>query len=137
MKKMIALVVLAGLSMLSTNVSAEGCNPEGTQMEMNQCAADDYAKADKALNDVWKALMAKEKENKAYTNKLREAQRAWIAFRDAEVAAMYACAEENPRFCWGSMYPLLYNTELATLTEARTKTLKSYLEHGQTGVEGM
>lgn len=137
MKKVIALAVLALLSTLSTNLSAEGCNPEGTQMEMNQCAADDYAKADKELNQVWKALMTKEKDNKVYTDKLRAAQRAWIAFRDAEVAAMYACAEDNPRFCWGSMYPLLYNTELATLTEARTATLKRYLENGQTGAEGM
>lgn len=106
------------------------CNPDGNQMELNQCAADDYAAADKKLNDTWKALMKKLTDDKPAADKLRVAQRAWIAFRDAEVAARFACAEEDMRVCWGSMYPMLYNAALQELAEERTQRLQQYLDEG-------
>ncbi len=110
---------------------AAQCNPSGSQPEMNQCALEDFEKADKALNQVWQQLLTKEKANPAYIKKLRAAQRVWISFRDAEVAAMFACEDSNPRWCWGSMYPLLYHIALSELTEARTQRLKLYLQDGQ------
>jgi lysozyme inhibitor LprI len=53
--------------------------------EMNRQAAKDFEKADTDLNSTYAALMAKlpDAESKL---KLKESQRAWIAFRDAEAA---------------------------------------------------
>ena len=110
---------------------ADGCDPSGTQIEMNQCALEDFEKIDAKLNQVWKQLLDKEKDNTSYIKKLRAAQRAWIVFRDAEIAAMFACDEDNPRYCWGSMYPMLYHIALGELTEARIKRLQEYLDDGQ------
>lgn len=119
------------LVVCSAQAADSGCNPEGTQPEMNQCARDDFEQADQVLNQVWRQLLAKEKGKATYIKKLRVAQRAWIAFRDAEVEAMFTCEEANPRFCWGSMYPLLYHIEMQELTEARTQRLQQYLGQGQ------
>ena len=46
-----------------------------------ECAQREFEKQDARLNVVYKKLMAKESEEQK--KKLREAQRAWIKFRDA------------------------------------------------------
>lgn len=127
--------IALSLCLLSSSALALKCNPEGRQDEMNQCAADDFAKADQALNDTYQALLKKYKDNKPYLKQLKQAQRAWIKFRDAELAAMFACDDEM-RMCWGSMYPLLHLGAKQALTENRTKHLKIYLEKGQNPAAG-
>jgi uncharacterized protein YecT (DUF1311 family) len=56
-----------------------------TQAEMNRHAAKDFKKADAELNSTYAALMAKLRDAES-KRKLKESQRAWIAFRDAEAA---------------------------------------------------
>ncbi len=123
----------AGIVLLVLMFSVYGfeCNLEGNQAELNQCALDDYEAADKKLNHTWKALLQKSGDDGGYVKKLRVAQRAWIAFRDAEVAAMFACEEEDMRVCWGSMYPLFYHGAMTELTEQRTSQLQRYLDRGR------
>lgn len=126
MKLLFAIVLLLCSSM---TYAAFKCNPDGNQAELNQCALDDYQAADKQLNDTWKKLMLKFKNDKTASSKLKIAQKAWLAFRDAEVDAMFACA--NPvSNCWGSMEPMLRYGELTTLTQERTKRLQKYLSQG-------
>lgn len=105
------------------------CNPEGTQIEMNVCAAEDYQKADKKLNETWKKLMVKFKNDKTATTNLKKAQKAWVAFRDADIEAMFSCASGD-RVCWGSMESMLRSGELQAMTEARTKRLQHYIDNG-------
>lgn len=116
------------LSLLANTAFALDCNVEGTQQEMNQCAGDDFQKADRELNQVYQAIFKKEKNNKIYLNKLQTSQRAWIVFRDAELEAMFACKDENKRVCWGSMYGMLYPHAKEALTRERIKRLKTYLK---------
>lgn len=105
------------------------CNPNGNQMELGQCAADDYAAADKKLNDTWKKLMDKFSTDKTATAKLKTAQKAWIAFRDAEVEAQFACDDKSGN-CWGSMEGMLRSGVLKELTDARTERLQKYIDDG-------
>ena len=105
------------------------CNPNGTQPEINQCAADDYTASDKKLNDTWKSLMAKFKDDKTATAKLKAAQKAWVAFRDAEVEAQFACDDKSGS-CWGSMEGMLRNGVLKELTDTRTERLQKYIDDG-------
>ena len=123
----IALLLFASISYAEE--PAFKCNPEGNQAELSQCAYDRYQAADKQLNDTWKQLMAKFKGDKTATAKLKTAQKAWIAFRDAEIDAMFACDAQD-RTCWGSMEPMLRNGELAALTKDRTTRLQKYLKQG-------
>lgn len=102
------------------------CKPDGNQHELNQCALDAYTASDKKLNTTWKALLKKYKN----ADSLKVSQRAWIVFRDAEVAAMFACEDNDMSLCWGSMYPMLYHYALQDLTDERTKRLQRYLDEG-------
>jgi uncharacterized protein YecT (DUF1311 family) len=92
------------------------CNTAGSQNELNACAYDELAKADKELNAAYQALIKNEAENPIFISKLKLAQKAWIAFRDAELEAFFACPEKNPTFCWGSMYPMSFSLREAELT---------------------
>jgi uncharacterized protein YecT (DUF1311 family) len=106
------------------------CKPAGTQLEMTACAADDLKTADEDLNRVYRALLEKQKDNKPFTEKLRIAQDAWIAFRNAELDAIYACKDADARVCWGSMLAMCQADRQAKMTRERTKRLKELLETG-------
>lgn len=97
----------------SCGVAAADC--EGSQSEMNQCADQQYRQQDRRLNELYKKL---EK-----TPELIKAQRAWIAFRDAE------CDWQEAEYKDGSMYPMAYSYCLAGVTEERIKTFENVLSN--------
>ena len=105
------------------------CNPDGSQSEMNMCALDDFAAADKALNVVYRDVMACSAGNPVFVGKLKDAQRQWIRFRDAELAARFPVGPgEDERIVYGSMHPLLFYGEKTRLTRERTLQLRTYIE---------
>ncbi|AVR97860.1 lysozyme inhibitor LprI family protein [Pseudoduganella armeniaca] len=132
MIKRLLHILMAGLVASSTLAAAQEyrCNRAGIQPELEACAADDFKKADKELNATWQALLRKEAEDKVFTAKLRTAQKAWLAFRDAELEAHFACDSDNSRVCWGSMEGMSYLMRKRDLTQQRTKMLKDMLERG-------
>jgi uncharacterized protein YecT (DUF1311 family) len=91
-------VGLAGF--LATSTLADDkpdCIDPQTQMEMTFCAGVDYQEADAALNALWPDVLAAARLNDEYVGDmarergvpttveaLRDAQRAWIKFRDAQ-----------------------------------------------------
>ena len=122
---LLLLTLLFSTTLYANNIK---CNPSGNQMQMNQCAYEDFKKADKELNSVYKKLRAKNKNDKTYLQNLKASQRLWIKFRDAELDLIFTCESGDMRMCFGSMYPLLLNSEKAAITEQRVKSLKSYLK---------
>ena len=114
MKSLLLLLTLTFAIGFSSNAAAQ------TQLEMNDKAAAEFAKADKELNEVYaKVLGVLDEEAK---ERLKKSQRAWIAFRDAE-AAFRADAEARG----GSMWPLVHEGIRGTLTKERVKMLREYL----------
>lgn len=91
------------------------CNNATNQNDMNYCAEEDFNKADKALNAAYKTAMAD--MDAAMKAKLKAAQRAWVAFRDAE------CDYESMSEEGGSMQPMVYSGCRARLTKDRTQDL--------------
>ena len=87
-----------------------------SQSEMNQDAARDAAKADVELNKAYKKLLGSLDDEGMKL--LKEAQRAWIAFRDAEAKRS---ADEARG---GSMAPMLYSGALTRLTKERIQHLQ-------------
>ena len=87
---------------------------------MNRQAAKDFERADTELNKTYEALLRKlpDAESK---QKLKESQRAWLAFRDAEAAL----AADQAR--GGSMAPIVRYETMAELTQQRIKQLKTRL----------
>nr|WP_243698927.1 lysozyme inhibitor LprI family protein [Flavobacterium sandaracinum] len=92
---------------------------------MNQKAYKDYEKADKELNTVYQQILKDYKRDSKFILKLKEVQKAWIKFRDAEMNALFP--EENKQLEYGSMFPLCWSIELTKLTKERTKKLKVWL----------
>lgn len=91
---------------------------------MNTCAYQDFQSSDDALNSTYKWAMARAKSfENGSVDALRDAQRAWIAYRDA------ACNAEGMLFEGGSMRPLIEYSCMATLTERRTKDMRAAYEH--------
>ena len=104
------------------------CNNAMTQVDMNQCAAEDYRKADAAMNAQWAetraAMLAWDKatppsDDNGAAKRLLASQRAWLAFRDA------TCDVEGYSVEGGSMQPLVISSCLAALTTRRTEDFKS------------
>jgi uncharacterized protein YecT (DUF1311 family) len=126
----ITFLLVMLFSMASSAEEPIKCNPDGTQLELNVCASEDFEKADKQLNQTYQALIKQESSDRLFVSKLREAQKAWIVFRDADLAAQFACKEKDVRLCWGSMYPMSYLYRKAELTKERTKHLQDLLENG-------
>jgi uncharacterized protein YecT (DUF1311 family) len=94
-----------------------------TQAAMNAEARADFVRADADLNKTYKAVLAKLGDTDS-KQKLREAQRAWLASRDAEAARAAKEAEG------GSMAPTLRYEAMTDLTQKRIKELKAMLDHG-------
>ena len=93
-----------------------------TQPEMNAQARADFKQADAELNKTYQSVLPKLPA--AEKQKLKEAQRAWIASRDVEGARAAKEAEG------GSMAPTLRYEKMAELTQERIKELKAMLDHG-------
>ena len=103
---------------------AEDC-PDQSQQGLNRCANAAYQKADEALNGAYKTILRRLKDDAATAKLLVAAQKAWIAFRDAE------CAFADSENAGGSIYPMVYAECLERLTEARTSALRLYLKCGE------
>ena len=84
------LLLSACLVVLAAGSAAQGqeCDrSDDSQSMMTICAGADYQAADAKLNAAYKDLVGRNDDN---TNKLLQtAQRAWIAFRDADCASLY------------------------------------------------
>lgn len=91
-----------------------------TQGEMNAGAGADFEKSDRELNAVYKQVHTG--LNDESREKLKAAQRAWIAFRDAEAEFR---ADRVAR--GGSIYSMILFEEKKRLTDIRIKELKELL----------
>ncbi len=107
------------------------CNETGNQMEMNICAFQDYKAADSELNADYKRAMAFMKQaDLDYLPEgavpgvivLRDAQRAWITYRDKN------CTVETLAYRGGSIVPLIWANCLEAMTRARSEELRRILE---------
>ena len=106
------------------------CGAPEAQQDMNFCANSDFQRADVDLNREYRAAIAAaqvgDREiDRRYDQQptgeamLRAAQRAWVAFRDAQCAF-----EANGEARGGSMEPMLYDGCRTQLTRARIAQLR-------------
>jgi uncharacterized protein YecT (DUF1311 family) len=110
----LVLLIAAPVAFPTSHANAQ------SQAEMNRQAAKDFEKADAQLNSTYAALMAKlpDAESK---RKLKESQRAWLVFRDAEAAF------EADEARGGTMAPTLRYETMTELTRKRIKQLETRL----------
>lgn len=126
------MIILSAIAIVSAQPASEpqwNCADPQAQMEMNACAALDFERADAELNAAWREVVADAREADAELDprydrrptseaKLREAQRAWIVFRDAHCTYQgYGEARG------GSMEPMAFEACRTSLTRERIRQL--------------
>ncbi|WP_367717167.1 lysozyme inhibitor LprI family protein [Nitratireductor sp. GISD-1A_MAKvit] len=115
----IALAALVGPLWLAGAAAQEpDCGSPQTQLDMTQCASEDYRIADAELNARYGAVMRRYESNEEGRRMLQDAQRAWIRFRDAE------CALATLSVRGGSIEPMIRAQCLQELTETRARQLE-------------
>ena len=114
-REMLALMLLAAPAWAED----VDCNNAMTQPDMNFCSGKGYQAADKVLNSTYAKLMAAADESDK--KRLRNAERAWIAFRDAQ------CGYETSASIDGTIHPMEVSGCYTSKTIARTKELESLM----------
>lgn len=126
---MLRLALVLSLAPLSLFAQEVDCVNQPTQLDMTMCAHMDWQAADAELNLVYTdAIAAMQDSDAAYLpqgateeDRLRAAQRAWVAFRDAN------CDVAGSQMRDGSGEPMLVNICLHQMTLDRTAELATLL----------
>jgi uncharacterized protein YecT (DUF1311 family) len=127
-----AAVMMVLTSSLALGGEQNGCMETAkTQLKVNQCAAGELKAADAELNRVYQAILMKYKAQRTFVESLRKAQRAWVRFRDAELAARFPGDDKQSRY--GSAYPMCANLFLAKRTRERVAQLREWLSGAEEG----
>lgn len=111
-----AFVVLAQWTSLGFT---KECDGHGSQTDLNLCEGEKFKQADAKLNAVYAKLL--KKISSAGQSKLRDAQKSWIAYRDAQ------CAFETLGTIDGSIHGMVVAQCLTDLTEQQAKRLQHQL----------
>lgn len=136
MLKALLVPLLCGCVLLTDAPMSNGqepdvdCSDAQTQTDMTICAQRDYGDADDALNAQYKITRAQVRSQdadgtdftKGAEDALVKAQRAWVAYRDAE------CISAGFQARGGSMEPMIVASCEADLTRKRTEELKALTE---------
>lgn len=98
------------------------CELDGSQSQMNGCAAERLQVADAQMNQLYKQKL--QSLNPKNQDLLRQSQRAWITYRDK--ACLY---EAGPRGAEsGSIWPMQDMLCRVDLTRQRNEKLKQYVQ---------
>ncbi|WHA41893.1 lysozyme inhibitor LprI family protein [Agrobacterium larrymoorei] len=133
MVRLASVSLLFGGLLTAAHVQADDepdCSNAQTQAEMTQCAGADFDEADQELNAEYqklrKLLATRDKDadegGKGAVEALVAAQRAWVAFRDAN------CDLAGFQARGGTMEPMLISSCMADMSRKRTEELQSLSE---------
>ena len=103
------------------------CNEKAkSQAEINVCANEEAVRTDTELNNVYRTLLSKAGSRLEAVAKIQTAERAWIAYRNAYIDAMYPA--KNKQAEYGTMYPMEVALLHAKLTGQQVAALKDLLQ---------
>ena len=112
----IAFIIFAGAAISRTQ----------TQSELDEQSCGRARKADVAMNATYAKILKEYADDQQFVTKLKATQWAWLAFRDAELEALYPKTDKQANY--GTVYPMCRCSELQFLTENRTKELRRWLD---------
>ena len=110
------------------SVEYRACSDKAnTQSEMTACASEEAARVDAKLKTTYRALLARVTSQPEALAKIKAAERAWIAYRDAYIEATYPAEDKATEY--GSIYPLDVNLLRAKVTRRQVTALGDMLLH--------
>jgi len=135
-----SIVVLAALVPAAvqtddeTPISTGSCEiGAASQLELNTCATADLTAADEELNRVYREVLTRYTDDPLFRERLKTAQRAWLAFRDAELGAIFP-HDREPGY-YSSMFPYCRQSWLSLMTRQRTEELRRWLASADEGAD--
>jgi uncharacterized protein YecT (DUF1311 family) len=90
------------------------------QSDRNWCAELEYREADAELNRVYQKVLGVGDDE--FKRLMREAQRAWLKYRDAHLASVYPTG-----YHYAAMRPLCERATLTKMVKDRTIELRRFL----------
>jgi uncharacterized protein YecT (DUF1311 family) len=115
-------VIVLAVALAGTPVQAASCGDLVSTPERQACFGAEWQRADRRLNVVYQALIKHPSLDPQGQTLLRTAQRAWLAFRDAQ------CAWDSDEMRGGTEASVLTAACLATLTADRVRQLEADLK---------
>jgi uncharacterized protein YecT (DUF1311 family) len=121
MKSIAKLQRILFLLLLVISLPAAGQN----QAELNDEAFKSYKKADKELNRIYQQVLTEYRSDSLFIKNLKNSQRIWITFRDAELKVKYPETDPN---AYGTSHSMCLSIYIEKLTIERIKTLRVWLD---------
>ena len=121
MTRFFPAALVLGLATAHALPAAAECDPNATQSDLNACAAAAFDAADRELNALYAQMKQRLAGNADTLRLMTLAQRAWVAWRDAE------CDFTSASVSGGSIYPMIRGACLAELTTARVADFQRLL----------
>jgi uncharacterized protein YecT (DUF1311 family) len=125
---LICLVALSSSTCFAQNSEQyQACTQKAnTQSEINICANEEAKRVDIDLNRVYGELLSKAKSDPIALTKIRKAERAWVAYRDAFIDAMYPAKDKQAEY--GSEFPMEAELIKVKLTREQIAGLEEILK---------
>jgi len=131
---LILVLIVSPVGVAQDSAQYRVCNEKAkTQAELTACASEEAARADSELNEVYQKLLSQAASREEAVAKVKAAERAWMAYRDAYMDAMYPARNKQAEY--GSIYPMEVDLLRAKLTQRQVTALKELLER-YTGAGG-
>ena len=89
---------------------------------MNDVACTDSRDAESKMNGAMATILEQHRTDRKFVDKLKKAQRAWLAFRQAQLEAIFPHDASD----YGTVLPMCRCGILAELTANRTKELMQW-----------
>ena len=102
-----------------------------TRSVPSQEPCDQYKKSDSDLNRVFQQVLREYKGDIRFIRKLKASQRAWLAYRDAQLQALYPKPDTLREY--GSAFRMCSCLALDELTNERVKILRRWIEGTEEG----
>ena len=119
----IAIALMFTISLAQSSGELRTCMEKAkTQLEMTVCASEEAKRTDVELNTTYQALLARTPGRSNVLAKIRASERAWIAYRDSYLEAMYPADDKQLQY--GSSYSMEISLLTAKLTQQQIEALK-------------
>lgn len=126
------LLVVAGMPW--SGFAAMKCVPDGSTSERNLCATLDAERADEALALALQRARERNADDPIALEALARAHAAWLAFRDAALAAAFPCPHDDLTVCFGPSTARCHARFAARLARERAAHLEDLPRPGPDGI---
>jgi uncharacterized protein YecT (DUF1311 family) len=124
---MLSMTIISFACFAQDSAEYRACSEKAnTQSEMTACASDESARVDAKLNATYRAILARVASQPGALAKIKAAQRAWIAYRDAYIEATYPAKDNATEY--GSIYPPEVTLLRAKVTQRQLAALENMLQ---------